>query len=770
MNSACLHITSGQSRGTKIALNATLTVGSAADAGLRLTDPGVAEDQARFEVKSGVVWLTDLSPEGSTRVDGRSIGRKWQQLPVGSNVRFGLVEGRVEAVGEAEEDLDDPLQSLTLGLSDSELDVFDDDDERSKTWAIPVFPDGHQPTGPAPEPVDKKKAFQHRKTEVMLVPDEDVWEAQSDPTGVWPAPPPMTQEAWEGAPPADAWDVSLIAARPPAPRRAARDSGPALEAVPAPTPAPTPAPRPIPSVAPCTARHPAATRAAPSAPSAPAESGPGAAAWAGLEAHGYSLEKELSRSPTGILLAARQTRLGRPVLVRVLPPAIASDARAAAQLRADLGKLAALEDPHIVPIYDLFEAGGSVFLVTGRGSGESVRDLLDKRSPLPPEEALQLAREVLLGLHCAAEVGVLHRDLRPSRLYVDGCHRVRIADFGLASAAAAAESPSGRGWVLGTPAYLSPELCAQLTVDHRSDLYAIGVILFEMLTGQPPFIGPSAEETFNMHRLSPVPSVRRLRAGLSAELEMLVARLLAKRPSHRFQKALEVVAAIEQLAFKPAGVVRSQRAAPPVPAPAAARVEEESKPQRRYLVESDLLLLAAVVSLRLLSLERLVELCDASPDEEPNLLERVEQAQLLNATQYGKIKRLVEISTIVRRDGFYAKAAVENKLATRAQLNKAIAIQIQKMPDIRIGRILYSMKAITRRQDRALESVRQRVSAKVDSVLASKAEEILFGAGDKARRAKQLAAAMRPLQRWMEKTTVPRLSAKRTAVKTRRKT
>ncbi len=563
----------------------------------------------------------------------------------------------------------------------------------------------------------RRKAFQHKATELMVTPQD--WELDGDEPPA-PAAQPMPRPA------------PVPVARQPAPRPA-----------PAPVPVPAPAPR----------REPA-PRAAP-VPAPEPEPGP-------VVHHGFVLEDEIRRGQTGMVYNALQVRLKRKVLFRVLAPAISADARAAQCLRAQIAVIAQLEDPHILPVYDLFEADGALCLVTARGSGRTVRDLLQESNRLLPAVALQIAREVCLGLQFAAEEGVTHLDLRPSRLHVDRRGGIRIGGFGLAAAAAEATGPSGRGWVLGTPSYMSPELCGKRSGDRRSDLYSLGAILFEMLTGRPPFVAPQPEQILSMHEREPAPPLKRFRAGISEQVEELVARLLQKHPKRRFQTAIEVVAAIEQVAFGPppeAAETESRSPSPvPVPLPQAPATQVHSG--ARHLFEHDLLLIAAVSALRILSVEQLVALADKHADGPPKLLKRLEKAGQLNHRQLARVRKLVEISARLRRDGFYAKAALANRMATREQLNKAIAIQARKVPLIRIGRLLHSLGVLTRPQDGTLENVQRRIAAREDGILATKVEGILFdrGVSEKAR-AQGLAAALRPLQHWMEKTTVPRLSA-----------
>src|SRR5712691_9101040 len=208
----------------------------------------------------------------------------------------------------------------------------------------------------------------------------------------------------------------------------------------------------------------------------------------------YALERELGRGGMATVYLARDLRHGRPVAIKVLRPEIAATLGPERFLR-EIDTAARLTHPHILPLHDSGEAAGFLFYVMPYVEGESLRDRLSREKQLPLGDALQIAREVADALSYAHSHDVVHRDIKPENILFEAGHAV-VTDFGIARAitAAGGETLTGTGIAVGTPAYMSPEqLAGGEHVDGRTDVYSLGCVLYEMLAGEPPFTGPTAQ-------------------------------------------------------------------------------------------------------------------------------------------------------------------------------------------------------------------------------------------------------------------------------------
>jgi serine/threonine protein kinase/Flp pilus assembly protein TadD len=249
----------------------------------------------------------------------------------------------------------------------------------------------------------------------------------------------------------------------------------------------------------------------------------------------YRLEEEIGRGGMAIVFRAHDLKHDRPVAIKVLKAGLGAPLGVDRFVR-EIAISARLSHPHILSLYDSGEAAGSLFYVMPYVEGKSLRDRLRAEQQLPIDECLRVAREIAMGLDYAHRQRVIHRDIKPENVLLhDGS--ALLADFGIARALsqAAADSITGTSVALGTPAYMSPEQATSSTiVDGRSDLYAAGCVLFEMLTGQPPYNGPTVSSIIAQHVAAPVPSARALRPTVSLALDSLVQRLLAKSPVDRY--------------------------------------------------------------------------------------------------------------------------------------------------------------------------------------------------------------------------------------------
>ncbi len=283
--------------------------------------------------------------------------------------------------------------------------------------------------------------------------------------------------------------------------------------------------------------------------------------------HGaYALQRELGGGGMSRVFLASEKALRRQVVIKVLPPALARSV-SADRFRLEIQVAASLHHPHIVPLLAAGEAAGHLYYTMPFVAGESLRARLSREGELPVNVAVHILADVARALAYAHRQGIIHRDIKPENiLLAEG--EAQVADFGIAkalSASSEAGALTSVGLALGTPAYMAPEQAmADPGVDHRADLYALGAVGYEMLTGQAPFTGRTPQQLIAAHATeSPVPLEQR-RATVPAALARLVMRLLAKRASDRPQSADEVLAALESFGTPAEGtatvVVRHEQA------------------------------------------------------------------------------------------------------------------------------------------------------------------------------------------------------------------
>src|SRR2546426_36429 len=267
---------------------------------------------------------------------------------------------------------------------------------------------------------------------------------------------------------------------------------------------------------------------------------------AGLTAR-YRVERELAKGRTATVFVAHDMKHDRQVALKVLHPELAAAVGPERFLR-EIQLAARLDHPHIVALHDSGEADGLLYFVMPYVLGESLRDRLDREPQLPIAEALRIAGDVCDALGYAHGLDVVHRDIKPENiLLADG--RALVTDFGIARAISAAGSDrlTETGIALGTPAYMSPEQGTEEgELDGRSDLYALGCVLYEMLAGTPPFTGPTAQAILARHAVDPVAPIRTVRDTVSAGVERAVLKALAKVPADRHASAAEFAHALAE--------------------------------------------------------------------------------------------------------------------------------------------------------------------------------------------------------------------------------
>jgi serine/threonine-protein kinase len=274
----------------------------------------------------------------------------------------------------------------------------------------------------------------------------------------------------------------------------------------------------------------------------------------------YVLERELGGGGMSRVFVARDDALGRRIVVKVLPPEMAAAVNVE-RFRREIQLAASLLHPHIIPLLSAGETLGIPYFTMPFVEGESLRARIRRDGAFPIAEAVRLAIEIARALDYAHRRGVVHRDIKPDNVLAHDGHAL-VTDFGIARAiSAAATGPALTlfGVAIGTPAYMSPEQGAGEALDGRSDIYGLGCVLYEMLTGRTPFGGMNNEAILMMHRAAPVPSARELRAEISPALDLAVARALAKEPGERFASAADFATALEEsrVASDPSSTPRS---------------------------------------------------------------------------------------------------------------------------------------------------------------------------------------------------------------------
>ena len=263
----------------------------------------------------------------------------------------------------------------------------------------------------------------------------------------------------------------------------------------------------------------------------------------------YRIERELGHGGMATVYLAEDLKHQRRVAIKVLKPELAS-ALGPDRFLHEIEIAARLTHPSILTLIDSGDAGGLLYYVMPFVEGESLRERLDREGELPVAAATRILEEVVDALAYAHRQGVVHRDIKPDNVMLDGRHAM-VMDFGIAKAlseAANTDAITSTGMALGTPAYMAPEqAAADPGLDHRADLYAVGVVAFELLTGQAPFGARSGQEVLAAHLTEPPPAVSASRPTTPAPLVHLVAKALQKRPADRWQTADEMLAQLESV-------------------------------------------------------------------------------------------------------------------------------------------------------------------------------------------------------------------------------
>lgn len=260
----------------------------------------------------------------------------------------------------------------------------------------------------------------------------------------------------------------------------------------------------------------------------------------------YQIEQLLGHGGMAVVYLARDPAMGRQVAIKLLPPQWTFDANLRQRFQQEAQIVAALEHPAIVPIYDYGEYEGQPYLVMRYMSGGSLRDRMNR--PLPITEVARILERLAPALDLAHDRGVIHRDLKPDNVLFDSHQQPYLADFGIARIAEGTQTMT----IVGTPAYMSPEqVQGNMALDRRADIYAIGVMLFEMLTGRAPYQAETPTQVMFKHVYEPIPDVLTLRADLPTSSRGVIYIAMSKDPAGRYDSAGQLAKAVTNLVAAP---------------------------------------------------------------------------------------------------------------------------------------------------------------------------------------------------------------------------
>jgi len=303
----------------------------------------------------------------------------------------------------------------------------------------------------------------------------------------------------------------------------------------------------------------------------------------GTQIENYLIQAQIGEGGMGTVYRALETNLDRTVAIKVLNTDLARDPSIVERFRSEARAQANLNHTNIATLYAFLVHQGNPVMVMEYVEGDTFQQLVNRRGPIPSQEAIPLFRQALLGICAAHRMGIVHRDIKPSNLMLNRAGIVKVMDFGIAKVASSANNLTRTGAQMGTVFYMSPEQVKGERVDIRSDIYSLGITLYELLTANVPFSASSEFQVLNDHVNTPPPPPSKFYPYLPKGLENIILKSLEKSPDQRFQTAEEFGAALERPeaweSYSPRtsaplydtvlGGARTNVTAPPVPPPAA---------------------------------------------------------------------------------------------------------------------------------------------------------------------------------------------------------
>lgn len=290
----------------------------------------------------------------------------------------------------------------------------------------------------------------------------------------------------------------------------------------------------------------------------------------GSQIAGYQIEQQIGRGGMAVVYRAFDPRLGRSVALKILAPELASDAAFRERFNREMRAAAAVDHPHIVPVYDAGEANGSLFIAMRYVAGQDLRTLLDRERTLSPARVTRIVSQVASALDEAHSRGMVHRDVKPGNMLIGTLagsgqpDHVYLSDFGLSKQSLSTSNLTATGQFLGTLDYMAPEQVEGRPIDGRADLYALACSAFEMLAGRPPFKRDESVAVLWAQVSAPTPSLRALRPELPPAVDQAMARAMAKAPGDRYQSCTAFADALREACELGAG--EAEAAGRPAPA------------------------------------------------------------------------------------------------------------------------------------------------------------------------------------------------------------
>jgi serine/threonine protein kinase len=265
----------------------------------------------------------------------------------------------------------------------------------------------------------------------------------------------------------------------------------------------------------------------------------------------FQILKELGRGGMGIVFLALDKQLKENVAIKVLSPFLSNDSESLERMRREVTAARKITHTNVIKIYDIAETNGLHYITMEYFPGENLRQLIMRKGPLSFQEGLQIAFQICDGLEAAHGQGIIHRDLKSQNVILNDSGHAKIIDLGLARTNQL-EGMTATGLIMGTPEYMSPEQVLGRRTDERSDLYSLGIILYEMFSGRVPFKGDSPISVGFQQVKESLITLKSIQPAVPDQLSSIVDRLLQKDPAHRFQSVGELREALETLhSFKP---------------------------------------------------------------------------------------------------------------------------------------------------------------------------------------------------------------------------